>query len=60
MGHGEAIELGEALIDAGFMTYDSGMKHEIEFVGDTVVAVPANMAAVRQPDDPQVDFVVVT
>lgn len=60
MGHNEAVELGEALIDAGHMTSKEDIRHEIEFIQDKAVAVPSTMVAARPPDDQQVDIIVMT
>lgn len=59
MGHVEAVELGEALIDAGYMTNDSQDRHEIEFIEDRAVAVPSRMVAMNPPEDQQVDIIVI-
>lgn len=58
MGYSEALELGESMIDAGQMTYETEQRHEIEFIGDKAVAVPANMVS-KPPDDQQVDIIII-
>jgi hypothetical protein len=36
----DAIELGEALLDAGYETNSTGLRHSVEFVRSKAVALP--------------------